>query len=142
MSVLRDWVSELTLKQQTVLLCALRGCDQVQKEDISKKFVRKLRVTVIKNAVPLDQTKFMKVDITSEEYAAFLKQPDHYPVHWLMHFIHAVEVIGYFHPEIEIRDWWFNLYCDLCEMLHVNRETPSQNLDRLKDGVPSDCYKA
>lgn len=35
-SVVKLWVSELSFKQQTVLLSALRGCDGRSKKDISK----------------------------------------------------------------------------------------------------------
>jgi len=41
--VVQKWVftDNISLKQQTVLLSALRGCDGQSKYDISKKFVRK-----------------------------------------------------------------------------------------------------
>lgn len=45
-SVVQDWVSEkLTWKQQTVLFCALRGCDTAEKNDPAKAIIRNLRGT-------------------------------------------------------------------------------------------------
>lgn len=139
-SVVKEWLTSCTLKQQTVLLSATRGCDNVPKEDVSKKFVRKLRRVVLIDASPLGGS-FMKSDLTGIEYNAFLKQPDIYSVHWLFHFLHAVEIVGYKHPDAKLRAWFDKLYTDMCGMLHVNPETAAQCDARLADGVVTECWK-
>lgn len=45
--VVLPWVATLSFKEQTVLLSALRGCDGIDKEDISKQFTRKFRAAIL-----------------------------------------------------------------------------------------------
>lgn len=138
-SVVRDWLENITLKQQTVVLTAIRGCDQVAKYDVSKKIIRKLRNTVLHDACP--NSEYMKIDVSEEDIHAFLKQPDTYAVHWLLHFLHAIEIIGYKHPDTKTRKWWASLYLRMCDMLHVNPETEEQNDERLRDNIEANCWK-
>lgn len=49
-SVVQDWLSELSMKQQTVLLAAFRGCDGLSKHDPSKHFTKIMRGSILKNA--------------------------------------------------------------------------------------------
>ncbi len=139
-SVVKSWLKALTLKQQTVLLSAIRGPDGIAKEDVAKKFVRAFRSVVLEDACP-DRPGFMADMPSGAERATFLKRPDTYPLHWLMHFMHAVEIVGYKHPDEMIRWTWRELYRDMCDMLHVGME-PAEVMDvRLADGVPTNCYK-
>jgi hypothetical protein len=135
-SVVQDWLAELTYKQQTVLLTAIRGCDGVGKEDISKKFVRKYRSIVLKNAAPGDgPDTFMKTNIGSQEIESFVEHLDHYPMHWLFHFIHAVEIVGYKHPNREIANWSECLYKMIVSALHMRPETEKEMDIRLADAI-------
>lgn len=141
--VVRPWLSRLTYKQQTVLLSAIRGCDGVPKEDPSKQLVRALRQTVLRDAVP-DQSgdgKFMR-EVSEKRVQEYLKNPDAYPMHWLVHFTHAVEIIGYKHPDEQTREWWYGLYLDIVDMLHFNPETEREMDERLEDGVETTCWKS
>jgi hypothetical protein len=138
--VVQDWLKDLTLKQQTVLLSAIRGCDGVAKEDISKKFVRVYRSLILKDAYPTKKVgTFMNDVILSKEVVDFGKQLDHYPMHWLMHFIHAIEIVGYEHPEQAIRQNWRFIYFHIVNSLHMNPETQEEMRERLQDGKPSNC---
>lgn len=49
-NVLQDWVSELSLMQQTVLLTAIRGPDGVRKDHVSKLVLRWLRRCILISA--------------------------------------------------------------------------------------------
>lgn len=140
-SVVQDWVGEMTLKQQTVVLSAIRGCDGAPKNDISKPFVRALRAVVLKNAVEGECT-FMEAEILDKDISVFVKSLDPYPMHWLIHFIHAVECVGYGHSDKAIASWWGLLYIRLCEALHFVPEGFGVWNERLVDGPPSDCWKA
>ena len=140
-TVVQDWVGGLTLKQQTVMLSAIRGCDGAPRDDPSKPFVRALRSVVLKNAVE-GECSFMQADISDADIQKFVKAMDPYPMHWLMHFTHAVECIGYGHPNLEIKAWWRGLYYKICSALHVNRESQAEWDHRLRDGPPSDCWKS
>lgn len=139
-SVVRPWLSETcTFKQQTVLLSALRGGDGIPKEDRSKKFTRKLRNTLLyaaDQASPTTPGTFMYNVVTGEEIVEFCNLLDHYPMHWLMHFIHAVEIVGYKHPKKEERAWWIWFYYQLCEGLHMHSESEAEVDQRLKDNDP------
>jgi len=133
-SVVKPWLSLCSLKQQTVLLSALRGCDGKMKEDYSKPFTRKLRGVLLFNAGGIQTAgKFMADFVGGTEITKFVSNLDHYPMHWLLHFLHAAEIIGYKHPEKEIREWWFFLYKEITNAIHLNIETEKQLDERLAD---------
>jgi hypothetical protein len=140
-TVVQDWVSGLTLKQQTVVLSAIRGCDGAPKNDLSKPFVRALRATVLENAVD-GECSFMSDRPTVNDVHVFVKALDPYPMHWLLHFTHAVECVGYGHSEPAVAEWWERLYLAICNALHFMPESYEMWERRLVDGPPSDCWKA
>ncbi len=140
-NVVQDWVGTMTLKQQTVVLSAIRGCDGAAKDSLSKPFVRALREIVLRNAVD-GECSFMGSYIDGAQINTFVKSLDPYPMHWLMHFTHAVECVGYGHPDRIIARWWRGLYLDICHALHFMPEDFSAWKIRLRDGPPSDCWKA
>jgi len=53
------------------------------------------------------------------------------PHHYIMHLVHAAEVIGYNHPQDEIRGHFRSWYLLMCRKLHVNPETEAQMNERL-----------
>lgn len=129
--VLHDWVLECSFKEQTVLMTALRGCDVVKK-DISKPLVRVLRFVILKNAD--SSTGFGTFDnITSIQIDEFSSQIGLYPVHWLQHFMHGCEIIGYRHHNLDVASSFQQLYFGICKALHTNPETNEQLTERLKD---------
>jgi hypothetical protein len=158
--VIKGWITRLTFKQQTVLLAAIRGCDGVQREDISKKIVRRYRSVILEDADgTIDATKeryesmspndpryvpphFMNTYVSDLDIKIFLKSMDHYPMHWLFHFLHAVEILGYKHPQVKEREWWHDLYRKMVEALHLNIETEEEMDERLKDGEFRSCWKS
>jgi hypothetical protein len=122
--VTKHWVFELPLRMQTVLMAATRGADGVPKEDKSKAIVRALRSLLFNNA---DLTNsFMKDDVTEEQIEKFASDIDHYYVHFLMHLTHAIEIVGYKHPDNYVRGKWLTIYKRLCKSLHLNFETENQ----------------
>lgn len=136
-SVLQDWVMELPLREQGVLLTAVRGCDLTPKHPLDAP-EREL-VGCIRNAfmVPADPREvdhspgsFFRTYLTSPfKPSAF----GHYPQHWVSHVMHAVEVIGYRHPNLYMREWFYELYRQFCKSLHVNPETFEQYEARLSE---------
>jgi len=58
--------------------------------------------------------------------ADFLRGFDHYPLHWLLHFLHACEIVGYKHPDDEIRDAFSHLYGRLVKKFHLTPETEAE----------------
>ena len=138
-SVVKDWVSNLTWKQQTVLFCALRGCDTAEKNDPAKFIVRNLRGTVLNNAGTPDG-EFMQY--TEVNLVDFTKNNlDAYPIHFILHVAHAAEIIGYKHPDPEVRAYWYNVYETIVHAFHMNVESVQQMEYRLRDGVDTCCHK-
>lgn len=136
--VVQEWLAfNCTLKQQSVVLSALRGCDGISKEDVSKQLTRNMRATFLypcnDRAMKVSHDHFMKGTVTDDTVKLFLSNLDPYPVHWLMHFMHAAEIIGYKHPDTETRKFWYDLYHAMVRKLHFNPETKEQCDRRLSD---------
>lgn len=133
-SVVRSWVSGCSFKQQTVLLTALRGVDGAIKQDPSKNFCKAMRMTLLQNASPGKGT-FMQFTIKGEDALRFVENIDHYPVHWVLHFTHAAEIVGYKCPHKELREWWHEFYLRMVNAMHMNPETEEALDIRLSDTV-------
>lgn len=135
-SVVQPWLQALPLKMQSVTLLGLRGCDGKHKEDPSKPLLRLMRQTVLVPANPnyMDDPddNFMKSTVTEETAVRFLNDLDPYPMHWLMHFLHAAEIIGYKHPDEGPREFFWWLYQNaVVAGLHLNPESEMQLDKRL-----------
>lgn len=157
-AVMQDWTHEISMMQQTVLMTALRGPDGVPKYNPPKLLLRWFRRCVLKSAmdgrvldtpyeinggsftgpsVPqptvADYTPDWWVgamEVHVNEYVAAL---DAIPHHFQMHFLHAVEILGYKHPEVVTRSFWYTLYLRLVNDLHLQPETEEQLDFRLGD---------
>lgn len=133
-SILKQWVTELGLRHQGCLLSAVRGCDDAPKDDPSKLFIRCFR-SMILNSFCGDPSKAASF-VEEVHFGALLrrfndlrKNLDHYPHHYVMHLIHAIEIIGYYHPDMETRENWNTFYRRLVAGLHLNAET-KEELDK------------
>jgi len=142
-SVLRDWVMELPLRHQGVLITALRGCDSAPKENSAKPLVRALRYAVLN---PADEREvgmpsaFMSPGFSDEELRAFLKDWDHYPIHFVQHLMHACQVVGNcYPPEEKLRgpstagSAFLFAYHSMVHKLRLNPETPAEMHARLTE---------
>ncbi len=124
-SVLKDWVFELPFRMQSVLMSAMRGCDTARKDDVSKAVTRALRPILCNNAD--SSNSFMAETIPDKAKAEqFLWDLDSYPMHFVAHTMHAVEIIGYKHPDKKLSAWWKKYYLDMVKALHLNPETEAQ----------------
>lgn len=133
-SIVQDWAAKLGLRHQGVLVSAIRGCDSSMREDHSKYLVRMYRgvllrahVGDVKKAasfmIPFDDDGWRNVS------ADFLRSIDHYPNHWILHFMHACEIVGYKHPETFIAQEFNTLYRALVKKFHLLPESEIE-LDR------------
>jgi len=145
-SVVQSWVSDLTFMQQSVVLSAIRGADGSRKESGIKFLVRYYRRCVLLSAFdkralldpyekgggsftgPLD--KSMSLD---DAIQAYLKEHDELNIHFHMHFVHAVEIVGYKHPDEQVRKFWNKVYLTFVKHLHLNPETEDELDKRLGD---------
>lgn len=136
-SVLQDWVMELPLREQGALLTGVRGCDVTPKLPLNsteRKLVSFLRYTFM---VPADPR-----EIDYEEGSFFSSFPPyvwkaselgHYPVHWYAHLMHSYEIVGYRHPNYDIRKVSKEVYAKLVISLHLKPESEEDMISRLSE---------
>jgi hypothetical protein len=141
-SVLQDWVMELPLRFQGTLLTAVRGCDDEPKQwtRTGVSFSQGRRITAFLRWCFMNPADPREVD--SEEGAFFMSNPPnpckpsqfgHLPEHWYAHIMHALEIIGYHHPNLEIRAIAHDLYVKFVHNLHLYPETKEQQWKRLTE---------
>lgn len=156
MIVTQEWTHSLTCMQQTVLLTAIRGPDGMAKYHPVKFLIRWYRRCVLLGA--LDHNVFENPhdprggSFTGPSYRwppngpthdwrekmaevidQYLKSLDEIPHHFQLHLMHAVEILGYKHPDPTIREWWHFVYIQLVRDMHLNPETEVQLDYRLGD---------
>lgn len=154
-SVTQRWVHQIPMMQQSVLLAAVRGPDGLAKYGGGAKMLlrwyrRCILLSAMDRRVLADPCEpnggsFTgpslngpdDVDHWSDRMQAhvndYLRQVDALPHHWQMHFMHAVEIVGYKHPEPVVRHFWHQFYLRLVHDMHVWPETQRQLDERLGD---------
>lgn len=152
-SVLQKWVTELPMMQQTVLLTAVRGPDGLPKYHATKWVLRWYRRCILLSALdgrvlgdPVEDAggSFTGPSIgpdwaESWQFAMsarvndYLAALDEVPHHFQLHLMHAIEILGYKHPDAVIRDWWHGVYLRLVHDMHLWPETEEQLDARLGD---------
>jgi hypothetical protein len=145
MKVTQEWIDQLSLMQQTVLLTAIRGADTLPKYHFSKYLLRWYRRCILISAFdrcvltdPHDPRggSFagpIKADSLDDLASRYLRGVDEIPLHFHMHFIHAAQILGYKHPTNEIRNWWHSFYIAAVRDLHLKPESEHEMDTRLAD---------
>lgn len=144
--MLTSWLGEISLMQQTVLLTALRGPDGITKDHPVKRLLRWYRRCVLLDAFTGKQCvdssapgggSFMGPSIGGAEVYRYideyLRHIDELPHHFQLHFMHAVEILGYKYPDDKLRCWWHEFYKAIVSDMHLNIETEEQMDTRLGD---------
>lgn len=137
-SMVQDWVTELGLRHQGTLFTGVRGCDTAPKHDVTKPLMRAIRFAIFVAFDPRELTEpkgfmYYTPESFAETVRDFSKSMDHYPSHFVWHAIHAIEVIGYKHPNIILRDSFSHAYRLLVGKFYVNPETEEQMDERLTE---------
>lgn len=141
-SVLQDWVVALPLRFQGTLLTAPRGCDDEPKSwtKTGVAYSQGRRLTAFIRYCFMNPADPREVD--AEEGAFFMSKPPdnfkpsefgHLPQHWYSHAMHALEIIGYYHPDGLLRDQAYVLYRRMVRNMHLNPETKEQQWERLTE---------
>jgi len=163
MNVIQEWVQTLPMMQQTVLLTAVRGPDGVEKYNPVKYLLRWYRRCLLLSAIdgkvldnPFDENggSFTGPSWDVSRMAvrgvvggilpnweahmatvvgAYLQGLDAIPHHFHMHLMHAVEIMGYKHPDLRIAAWWRTVYYRFVNDMHLQPETEEQLDRRLGD---------
>lgn len=137
-SVLHDWVHKLPFQMQALLMTAMRGPDALPKHNNAKAIIRYLRGVVAKPAGDWrkkNDNDFMWGDyrIFTAYVGKFWADHDEYPHHFIMHLFHCAEVVGYKHPDAQMRNFWKGFYYVGCTQFHLRPETEKQMDNRLND---------
>lgn len=146
-SVFPEWLSDLPMQQQSVLMLATRGPDGDPKHTTFKRLLRPLRATVLKAAKYgcvldpgltgdsfMNTIHFLDEEMWRNVIMEYLdNDADGTVLHSYTHFMHAAEILGNMHPDPLYRDRWSLCYQLFVERLHLNPETPVQMAGRLSD---------
>lgn len=146
-AVFQDWLFDLTMQQQSVLVLACRGPDGIAKYHPTKLIVARYRATVLKaaylgRAMRIDEgddTTFMTLIEFSKDDAwvsickSFFDHVDEVPHHYYMHLMHGAQIAGYKHPVELFRARWLGFYMRACHDLHLHPETEDEMNYRLGD---------
>jgi hypothetical protein len=147
-SVLQEWVHDLTLMQQSVLISAVRGPDGIRKDHPVKVLCRWLRRSFLLSAFdgraltdpyeagggsftgPCKTSSVEGLDHAAELY---FRSIDELPHHFQLHMMHAAEILGYKHPDEFARVWWNKFYLHIVKDAHLYPEPEKQMDYRLGD---------
>lgn len=150
-SVLQEWVTDLPMMQQTVLLTAVRGPDGLPKYHPTKYLLRWYRRCILLSALdgkvltdpaetnggsftgPSVDSLSLWPEQMDGRVTEYLRALDEVPHHFQLHLMHAVEIVGYKHPDERIREWWRHVYVRLVHDMHLWPEAEDQLDQRLGD---------
>jgi hypothetical protein len=134
-SVLQDWVMELPLRHQGVLIAGLRGCDiapKNPKDSPERQLVAWLRWGVLN---PADAREIDIPGAFMQSKAPEIKGSEfgHYPEHWYAHAMHAAQVVAYCHPDWDVRVDALTIYETMVKNLHLRPESKEDMDERLTE---------
>jgi len=129
--VQHHWLSDLSWKMQTVINQGFRAPDTHFCKKV-KIICRWIRSVVLQNADK--EHTFMCTKKEMPEVEELEHELNYCSVHFASHFLYALEIIGYMHPDSEIRALGIKYYEGITKDLwHFNCETKKQLKIRLAD---------
>lgn len=150
---MQEWTEDISMMQQTVLISAVRGPDGIVKYSDVKNLIRWFRRCVLISAtdgeVLTNPYSLSGGSFTGPSYSGgtkggweypmcrvvdgYIRSLDAIPHHFQLHLMHAIEIIGYKHPDDRIRAWWYSVYLRLVADMHLSPETEETLDHRLGD---------
>jgi hypothetical protein len=82
---------------------------------------------------PKDTFMSVPLHLMDDILEEFVHDHDQYPVHWVMHIIHAYQVLGHKHPTLKAQVRCLGFYNSMCRAFHLYSESGGEMNDRLKD---------
>lgn len=142
-SILQDWVTDIGLRHQGVLMSAVRGCDDEPRNSCTKLLIRCLRDTMLvchcgDSAKAATFIEKVDNDELQRRMDNVRKNLDHLPHHFVMHLLHAVQIVGYKHPDRDVRHMWREYYFRLVRCFHLQPESVADLDARL--GADEDAF--
>ncbi len=133
MFVLQDWVADVGCKMQSILISGLRAPDQKTKG--VKKCVRWLRSKCQIDADPKKQSYMETIKI--EDFVEMaIDELEYCTVHYAHHFADSLAVLGYHHPDPNVRVAALKIHNLVAvELFHFRPETKEEFLIRHRDKI-------
>jgi hypothetical protein len=145
-SVMPEWMMDLPLQQQSVLMLAARGPDGIAKSHPCKDVQRAYRATVLMagrygRMLELDEDGDTFMSLASLRSRViwemvvrhFFHEVDSLPHHFVMHLLHGAQILGYKHPDEKLRRPWRWFYLLGVEDMHMTHESEDVMDRRLSD---------
>lgn len=145
-SVQPEWCRSLPLQQQSVLLLATRGPDGIEKFHPCKAVHVAYRACTLVAAKYGRELRwgeqadtFMSLDVFADEtrwreaVSMFFDAWDTLPAHYVKHFMHGAQILGFKHPDIRYRERWGTFYRRMAQEFHLNPEFEVEMDVRLGD---------
>lgn len=131
-TVTQNWMNEIPIRMQSTLILALRGPDTHNTPNI-KSIARWLRGIAFKPGNPHNVAEFMgHFPERIVEKGPTAKELEFCSQHYYSHLLHALEVVGYRHPDAVIRSFAWDMFSDMCSLLHLPVESKSDFEYRLR----------
>lgn len=146
-SVLQDWVVTMPIRMQSTLILGLRGPDTHACSNI-KTITRWLRGLTFKPGNPSNVREFMASRPERIiEKGPIAKELEFCSQHFYSHLMHSLEVVAYRHPDGSVNGYAWELFNDMCSLLHLPIEELRDFEIRLKTehwprGVQPDNFEA
>lgn len=138
--VVNDWILQLSGHMQSTLECAMRGSDVMTDEEV-RRVTHWLRWVVMKNVHPkshyMADKEFMNIRVANIMHPSMWET---LPGHFTHHVGEAMEIVGYLHPDEEIRARAHQAYLDLGEKSKGGPEAKDSLLLRMQD-KPGQVYE-
>jgi len=131
-SVLQRWLEDIPLRMQSTLVLGLRGPDTHTCPKV-KAISRWLRGLTFKPGNPTNVAEFMgHLPPRIEEKGQTAKELEFCSQHFYSHLMHALEVVGYRHPNRVLGEYALLLFMDMCSLMHLPVESEADFEERLK----------
>lgn len=98
----------------------------LQRRDVNPDDFANNSYPVIKNDKGIDSDWVQVAKFKPSEFG-------HLPQHWYSHAMHALEIIGYRHPDQQVAGMAYKLYRAMVENLHLNHESFDTMITRLSE---------
>lgn len=148
-SVLQSWLEQIPIRMQSTLILGLRGPDTHRAPEV-KKIGRWLRGVSFRPGNPDNALEFIRDEAPDRihEKGPAARELEFCSQHYFLHLMHALEVVGYCHPCIDVAQRAHALFCDMCALMHLPAETLEEFERRLGTrewpcgGQPNDVHEA
>lgn len=126
---LQPWLKEnCTWMEQAALFAAFRNCDTVDSLGPHKILIRGIRMSCIKPSFPANKLSSGFIMPTAKELISagndFTdKFWDKFPMHFVTHLMHAIQILSYRFPVRLYRKAWSEIYIKMVRSMHLQPES-------------------